>query len=133
MTARGLLLEGVLSPVGSGLLEVDGLCVRMNHQNLLGWQQNGKRLIDSTSLLGYNSKDAGTQNQMGKCGMRLGMKGRLGSMKEAFLHWKGQLLQVSIGFSNFYHQHCKGPNLNRWEKTEQVLCALTKEKASFKM
>lgn len=63
----------------------------------------------------------------------VGDEGKTGEHEGGFLHWKGQLLQVSIGFSNFYHQHCKGPNLNQWEKTEQVLCALTKKKASFKM
>lgn len=108
VTARGLLLEGVISPVGSGLLEVDGLCVRMNHQNLLGWQQNGKRLIDSTSLLGYNSKDAGTQNQMGKCGMRLGMKGRLGSMKEAFYTGKVSCCRLALAFLTFIINIVKG-------------------------
>lgn len=38
--------------------------------------------MDSTSLKGSNSKDTGTQDQMGKHGMRLGMKGRSGSMKK---------------------------------------------------
>lgn len=35
------------------------------------------------------------------------------------------MLQVSIGFSNFYHQRCKGLSLNQCEKKVQVLRALT--------
>lgn len=61
----------------------------------------GRKLVDSTSLKGSNSKDTGTQDQMGKHGMRLGMKGRSGSMKEAFYTGKVKCCRLALAFLIF--------------------------------
>lgn len=76
MTTRGVLLEdrGITQnrAVGKELLEVSALWVTMKlYQNFSRGRQDGERLVGCTYPLGHNSKDAGTQDQMGKSGMRL--------------------------------------------------------------
>lgn len=79
----------------------EGVWIRMKlYQNLLGGGQTCAKVLDCMSPLDYGSKDADTQDQTGhktgESATRLGMCGKLGSVKEAFC--TGKLCCCSTDF-----------------------------------